>query len=402
MYTPSEIIVQESVLDHPVTQEIVLNCPDSVVVACPLESNASDVEILGQYSRLYDPNLPVAERRKLGRKVLFLHGSEDVLVTMAAGANAEKRCHNFMEITPYRATCLFNCEYCWFKDPDLMLRVNVTFFDRLGQIDRVIEQEPPEHDTVLTFTHYKSDCLSIEHLTGFSQRLVRYFADQDRAYLVLLTKSSAIQPILGLRHGGHTIVQWTINADYFTRKYEHGTASLEAKLGAAREVAKEGYPVVFRCDPIFAFDGWREHYRAMVDTIFQYMRPDHVTLGVAKFQSLKEVREIIANRYGHDGELLREQLKDFVLAKGSASNGYEVEANPHDHTMSDMPYSYPDEMRFALLEHIISCFRQNSHDLSIGICEEPASMWDALDLHYRGHKNFDCACNFTGFRESQH
>jgi len=399
MYFPREIIVQSEVVDHPVTEKIIARSPESSVIVCDLPAITPDSIILKQYSKLYSEALSVADRKKLGRKIMFLHKSDNIITTMAAGSNPLKCCHNFKKLAPYKAACLFNCEYCWFKDPDLMIRVNVAFFDHLDRIENIIEENARLCDTVFTFTHYKTDCLSIEHLTGFTQDLVRYFA-ASKGYLILLTKSSITRPLLNLQHNGHTIMQWSINAADFTRKYERGAASLTSRLRAAKRLKAENYPIVFRIDPIFAFDNWREQYRLMVDTIFEFLKPDHITLGVARFQGPDEIQQIITNGYGHKG-LLDSQQDRFVFAKLNASDGYKSAENPFENTMADMPFTYPDELRYELLRNIVAGIREHDATVSIGICEESREMWDELGVMYRGNKNLDCACNYTGFKQAE-
>jgi len=317
---------------------------------------------------------------------------------MAAGSNPLKCCHNFKKITPYKAACLFNCEYCWFKDPDLMIRINVAFFDHLNSIGEVI-QASQDYDPVFTFTHYKTDCLAVEHLTGFIKNLVEFFA-KSNGYLILLTKSGIVQPLLGLQHNRHTIMQWSMNAPEFTRKYERGAGSLVTRIKAAKRLKAENYPIVFRIDPIFAFDNWKVQYQLMIDTVFESVKPDHITLGVARFQGPTEIQQIIDNGYGARRSLLQSQNPHFVFAKLNASSGYQSSENPFENTMADMPYTYPDEFRYELLNNIISRIKGHDPDISIGICEESREMWDELGLRYRNNKNLDCACNYTGFHKA--
>jgi spore photoproduct lyase len=229
------------------------------------------------------------------------------------------------------------------------------------------------------------------------KKTVDYFSNKENAYVILLTKSNLVQPLLDLNHNQHTIVQWSMNNEEFIKLYEHGTASMISRLKAAKFVQEAGYPVTFRVDPIFATKGWKQHYSKMIEKIYEYIKPDHITFAVAKFQGPEEIKQIIANSYGHDSKLLNQELGKFEFAKANYSSDYLKSENSFPGTMPDMPFTYPDQLRYELLSHMIKTTRKYDFDLRIGVCEESADMWGELGLPYSNNKNLDCACNYTGF-----
>ena len=56
----------------------------------------------------------------------------------------------------------------------------------------------------------------------------------------------------------------SVNAPSLMR-FEGGTTSLAARLGAARQMADAGYRIGLTIAPIMAVPGWREDYEALLD-----------------------------------------------------------------------------------------------------------------------------------------
>ena len=131
MWHPQHVLVQDGVRDHPATRDILAKCPAAHVHIIDNEVSA-DADIL---RRFVDGAASMDEDQlaALSRRCLMLWDSEELTQPMATGPAWERRCYNFTKIMPYIGTCAFNCAYCWFKDPVLIPRVNVAFFDYLGQ-----------------------------------------------------------------------------------------------------------------------------------------------------------------------------------------------------------------------------------------------------------------------------
>ena len=109
-----------------------------------------------------------------------------------------------------------------------------------------------------------TDPLGIEHLTGGLEATIGafagYAADGLDVGLRFTTKYAAVEPLLGLDHGGRTRVRFSVNAEEITRRFEGGTAPLDARLDAMGRMARVGYPVGLTVAPIMPVDGWREAY----------------------------------------------------------------------------------------------------------------------------------------------
>lgn len=118
-----------------------------------------------------------------------------------------------------------------------------------------------------------TDVIGIEHLTGSLAECVRYFSERDDAQLRFVTKYNQVDSLLPLEHRGHTRARVSMNAEPIARRLEGGTASVEARLQALRQLALPkqlgggGYPVGVIIAPIMPIPDWREHYTHLLDSI---------------------------------------------------------------------------------------------------------------------------------------
>ena len=112
-----------------------------------------------------------------------------------------------------------------------------------------------------------TDPLGIEHLTGSLSALVAHFGAWDAdVQLRFTTKFAAVEPLLGIAHGGRTRVRFSLNPAAYA-KFEGGTAPVAARLAALRRMARAGYRCGLTIAPIIAADGWRDAYGGLLAAV---------------------------------------------------------------------------------------------------------------------------------------
>ncbi|MCB2379018.1 radical SAM protein [Hymenobacter sp. BT635] len=118
-----------------------------------------------------------------------------------------------------------------------------------------------------------TDVLGIEHLTGSLAECIRYYGTREGAQLRFVSKYNQVDSLLELPHNGHTRARFSLNAEPVARRLEGGTASIEARLQALRQLALPrelgggGYPVGVVLAPIMPIPNWREQYSALLDRL---------------------------------------------------------------------------------------------------------------------------------------
>lgn len=177
--------------------------------------------------------------------------------------------------------CPAHCQYCYLAGSlagPPVVRVYANLPEMLAntaqyeQTSRMGISERRGEPTSFEVSCY-TDVIGIEHLTGSLAECIRYFSEREQAQLRFVTKYNQVESLLPLDHKGHTRARVSLNAESIARRLEGGTASVEARLQALRQLAlpKElgggGYPVGIIIAPIMPIPNWRDHYTHLLDRI---------------------------------------------------------------------------------------------------------------------------------------
>lgn len=389
-WQPQYLIVDETIADHETARAIIKNCVGSTLVRTNLEPGAGDSEILLRSLDIPSSRSTPQELTSVSRRSLLLWHSNELTQHMATGPAWERRCYNFIKIMPYIGTCTFNCSYCWFKDPVLIPRVNVTFFDQLPGLLQGFANHGQAPKT-FTFTHYKTDCFGLEHLTGFCRRAADIFENYEEFNIQFLTKSSWVDSLLVDPIPASALVGFSINAREVTETVDLGTAPLEERLEAAARLSAAGIPVVLRLDPMMLFPGWQQSYHDLAGQVMTRFRPAQVTLGTPRFQHQAELETVALTT---KAPAARAFMQKQVPLMGVTKPGKSQQTDSDRAYFKNMSVSYPDDDRRALYANAVTAFRGLDPTLDVGLCEEGADMWDAVGLPWTGDLTKDCSCNF--------
>ncbi len=194
--------------------------------------------------------------------------------------------------------CSINCTYCilqvYLNQPNLRLFGNLDgmfrelsdFFDQnRGCLHRIGTGE---------FT----DSLLLDPFTGITRSIVPFFASTPNGVLELKTKTDSVGNLIGLDHGGHTIVAWSLNPEEVQRREEPLSATISERLEAARACSGEGYFLAFHFDPIIDYPRWKSGYAQTLDRLFDTVDPARIvwiSLGALRF--MPELKTIVKARH---------------------------------------------------------------------------------------------------------
>ena len=170
--------------------------------------------------------------------------------------------------------CPAHCQYCYLAGslagpPITRAYANVgAILDGLAAVKgqgQVTSRSPAR---AAEGTTYEASCytdpLGIEHLTGSLAAAIEHFGAWDaRVELRATTKFAAVEPLLGLAHGGRTRLRFSVNAER-AQRYEGGTAPIRARLDAMRRVAEAGYRIGLVVAPILPLPGWQDGYAGLL------------------------------------------------------------------------------------------------------------------------------------------
>ena len=171
--------------------------------------------------------------------------------------------------------CPAHCSYCYLagslKGPPIT-RVYANLDEILDGLPAYLGQgtiTSRSRDRAHEGTTFEASCytdpLALEPITGSLSAAIAWFGRwKAPVQLRFTSKFAGVEPLLGIDHGGRTRMRASINPRAFAR-FEGGTAPVEARLSALRQMAIAGYPVGLTIAPIIAADGWREAYGGLID-----------------------------------------------------------------------------------------------------------------------------------------
>jgi spore photoproduct lyase len=230
------------------------------------------------------------------------------------GSGAEICCN--YHVASYAWNCYLGCTYCvlqsYLSSEALVVCTNIE--ELLAEVRERLERFPNRMFRI--GTGELADSLALDHITGYSRRIVPFFATSANGILELKTKSDQIANLEDLDHRGHTVVSWSMNSRRICRTEERQAPSFEQRLAAALQCQKWGYKLGFHFDPLIYYEGWESEYREVVRDLLGAVNPDNVawvSLGALRFTP--HLRELVARRFpqskvpygefvpGHHGKL---------------------------------------------------------------------------------------------------
>ena len=288
-----------------------------------------------------------------GKRTLLLARFKGSFVKPCPGT-AEMLCSHYAVLSPI-LNCPLECTYCMLQSyinrPAITVYTNVE--DCLEELASYLSARP--EGLARLGTGELADSLALEEATGWSERLVRYVAGQPNAILELKTKTTFVEPLLDLDHGGRTVVAWSLNPDEIVRREELKTAGLEERLEAAARVQAAGYLVAFHFDPLVHYPGWKAGYQAVVARLTEAIDPRGVawvSLGGLRF--LPGLKAVIKARFPKS----RLPGGEFILGE-------------------DKKLRYLAPQRAAMYRAVAGWLREWDSDLLIYLCMERERLWEA-------------------------
>ncbi|GIP37629.1 spore photoproduct lyase [Paenibacillus sp. J31TS4] len=240
---------------------------------------------------------------------------------------------------PIATGCMAHCHYCYLQTTlgaKPYLRVYVNMDEILKQAKTYIDERAPE------LTRFEAACtsdpLGLEHISGSLAELITFMADEEYGRLRFVSKFHHVEPLLGLRHNGHTRVRFSVNAAYVIKHFEPGTSSFAERIEAAGKIARAGYPLGFLIAPIVWHEGWEDGYRELLVKLKEAL-PDEalpeLTFELIQHRFTKTAKNVILQRYPKTKLEMDEAKRKYKWGRWGQGK-----------------YVYPDEQAQALREFI--------------------------------------------------
>jgi spore photoproduct lyase len=288
--------------------------PDLILVQDRCWQDGATREILDRLPGVETKTVGELDTGAHSKNTLFLMHYPGKFLKRCQGAGAEICCNYY--IVSYSWNCHLECTYCilqsYLNQEALLVCTNIE--ELLDEVKQTLGQFPGRCYRI--GTGELADSLALDHITGFSRKMIPCFASLPNGILELKTKSNQIANLRDLDHGGRTIVSWSMNSRRMCRTEERGAATFEERLAAAVQCEKWGYRLGFHFDPLIYYQEWENDYREVVKEIFSAINPDNlawISLGSLRFTP--HLRDCIRKHYpesklpygefvpGHHGKL---------------------------------------------------------------------------------------------------
>lgn len=381
MWTPAEILVNQKVINDPVTASIINECHD---VPIQVVESGLPKDIIATSETLSDLNEPsMLEKVIAGKKVLYVAPYSPSVVDEFMMPDDRLKCPHFERLKLASNGCFYQCDWCYLKLTYRNAFPYITVYAEYEKIKKRLHDRLQQTEDIIFFNSGElADSLSMDHLTRAGREFIPWFGESGNGYLFMLTKSDNVDDILDLPHNGHTVVAWSMNNANVSQQFEIGAPPLHRRLAAARKVQEAGYPVRVRLDPIVPFNGWQDAYAQTITDIFANVNPDRITIGTLRFE--KQFYNMRHSLFTTKDALLPfiDQMEPMFEPKTVALKGKSKQ--------SSGKYSFSEDMRVDIFNFIINEIRHYSA-CPIALCKESSEVWQrtGLDLSQNG-----CVCQY--------
>jgi spore photoproduct lyase len=142
----------------------------------------------------------------------------------------------------------------------------VNYEDFFRKISDVICENT--NDSITFFSGYDCDSLAFEKITGFAEKAVEFFSNFNSVELELRTKSIVSDTLLKRSPISNCIVAYSLSPSNVASILDHKAPSVERRINALKLLAKNGWHVGLRFDPLIYCSDWKKIYSELFCQIF--------------------------------------------------------------------------------------------------------------------------------------
>lgn len=270
-------------------------------------------------------------------------------------------CPHFLELK-WAYGCPFDCSWCYLKGT-FRFRPNgkepvIKDYAKVELHTRAFLEEVKTPE-VLNTGEIADSLMSENAGTPFSKFIIPMFETQSLHKVLFLTKSINVKNLLEIEPHNQAIISFSLNAVPVAKMWEKKAPSVLKRIEAAKKVYQAGYEVRLRIDPMVPIDGWKESYFQLINSIFENLIPDRITLG-----SLRGLQSTINGCSD----------KSWVKYLSESSNwGRKIEF----------------QTRFKMYSTVIEHLKSKHNYNNVALCKETIAMWNSLKTDY---KQIKCNC----------
>jgi spore photoproduct lyase len=199
--------------------------------------------------------------------------------------------------------CIYDCRYCFlqgmYNSAYFILFVN--YEDFFQEIEK-LEQDKTEK---YFFSGYDCDSLALESVTNFAAEFIPFFQKLKYSKLEFRSKSVNINIFKNFKATSNIINAFSFTPSEISKSLEHKTPPIKSRIKAMQNLAKDGWKIGLRFDPMIYSENYQELYQSLVEDVFSGLNLDNlhsVSIGPLRFP--KKMHEKIQALYPQDSFLV--------------------------------------------------------------------------------------------------
>jgi spore photoproduct lyase len=253
------IYIEKSIKDHERARRILDRFPSCRRIVCD------------RYSEVFNPKAQNFRLQK-SRPSLILAEKFRNFVLPAPQGYGIGGTHNYY--FSHMLNCLYDCRYCFLQG--MYQSAHYVVFVNFEDFQRRIREIAGTQPAAYFFSGYDCDSLAMDPVTGFTDSFLEMFGGLKSAFLELRTKSTQIRSLLARDALPNCIVAFSFTPHRLSAALEHKVPSVERRIDALGRLARRGWPIGLRFDPIIYMENYRQEYSRLFESIFSALDPEAI------------------------------------------------------------------------------------------------------------------------------
>lgn len=163
---------------------------------------------------------------------------------------------------------------------------------------------PSPNEAPVFFSGYDCDSLAYEGVTGFAEDFLAFFAQRPGALLELRTKSIHIAPLLAREPLSNVVVAFSFTPDAMAQAQEHRAPAVKRRIEAAAKLARQGWPIGLRLDPLLYRPNFEADYEQLIHDLLANIPVDSIhSISAGPLRFPKAMYQKIAHLYPEEALL---------------------------------------------------------------------------------------------------
>jgi spore photoproduct lyase len=277
-------------------------------------------------------------------------------------ASPKTRCCNLLTLDAVES-CGFDCSYCSIQS--FYNGNKILFDDKLKEKLEKIELDPDEFYHI--GTGQSSDSLMWGNYNGILDDLVDFAKKYPNVMLEFKTKSDNISYFLDKKLPPNLLFTWSINPQTIIDHEEHLTASLQRRLDAAKRLHDKGCLVGFHFHPMIHYEGYKEDYAEIFETVVRDFDPKRVAL--VSLGTLTFIKPVIKQIRSRD---FNSKILQIPMVGASGK------------------FSYPLDIKKEMFSFAYQSLKKWHNEVYFYMCMEDHSLWkDVFGYEYPTNESFE-------------